>query len=98
VWSFARVAAATDQNRQRKRAARRRQREEKLRLDRAIALANPAKAEMLPAVVSVLEFRRATGVSHTTAHRWIADKTIASVKVRRRRFIPFTEIARIRGD
>jgi hypothetical protein len=41
IEPFQRVADSTDQDK-RKRAAKRRQREEKLRLERAVAIANPA--------------------------------------------------------
>ena len=92
--------AANDQNkaRKRQRAARRRQREENLRLERAVAIANSAMAKTPPAAVSVNEFRRATGASHATTHRWIKEGVIKSTKVGRRRFIAFSEIARIKGE
>jgi excisionase family DNA binding protein len=88
---------ATDQSKK-KRAAKRRQREEKLRLERALALANPGAAKTPPAAVSVAEFKRACGVSHATVSRWIRDGVIKSVKLGRRRFIAFSEIARMRGE
>jgi excisionase family DNA binding protein len=91
------VAVPTDQNKARKRAAKRRQREEELRLERAVAIADPAMAKTPPAAVSVNEFKRATGASHATVSRWVRDGVIKSVKVGRRRFIPFAEITRIRG-
>ena len=92
--------ATTDRNkaRKRQRAARRRQREENLRLERAVAIANPAMAKTAPAAVSVNEFRRATGASHATMHRWIKEGVIKSTKVAGRRFIAFSEIARIKGE
>jgi excisionase family DNA binding protein len=92
------VSVNADQNRQRERAAKRRQREEALRLERAVAIANPGGARTPPAAVSVNEFKRATGVSHATVSRWVRDGVIRSVKVNRRRLIAFTEIARIKGE
>jgi hypothetical protein len=82
----------------RRRAARRRQREKALRLERAAAIAYPTMAKTPPAAVSVNEFKRATGTSHATTHRWILDSTIRSVKIGRRRFIAFSEISRIKGE
>jgi hypothetical protein len=87
-----------DKNNARKRAAKRRQREEKLRLERAVAIANPAIARTPPAAVSINEFKRATGASHATVARWVRNGVIKSTKVGRRRFIAFSEIARIRGE
>jgi hypothetical protein len=89
---------STDQNKARKRAVKRRQREENLRLERAIAIANAATAKTPPAAVSVNEFRKATGASHATTHRWIKEGVIKSTKVAGRRFIAFSEIARIKGE
>jgi excisionase family DNA binding protein len=92
------VAAPIDPNCQRKRASRRRQREEKLRLERSLAIANPGATRTPPVAVSVNEFKKATGASHATVSRWIRDGTIKSTKVGRRRFIAFSEIARIKGE
>jgi excisionase family DNA binding protein len=92
------VPVSTAQNKARKRAARRRQREEALRRERATAIANPGAAKTPLAAVSVTEFKRATGASHATVSRWIRDGVIKSTKVGRRRFIAFSEIARIRGE
>jgi predicted site-specific integrase-resolvase len=50
-----------------------------------------------PAGVSVLEFRRLTGFSHASVHRWIANGTLKSVKVNNRRLISFSEVERIRA-
>jgi hypothetical protein len=72
------VAVATDQSKK-KRAAKRRQREEALRRERAIALSGATGAPL--AAVSVAEFKRLTGVSHATVSRWVADHTTQSVKV-----------------
>jgi len=91
------VARPTDQDKQ-KRAAKRRQREEKLRLERALAIANPGAANPPPAAVSVNEFKHQTGLSHATVSRWIRDGLIKSTRIGRRRFIAFSEIARIRGE
>jgi excisionase family DNA binding protein len=89
------VLVFTDQNKA--RATKRRRREEKLRLERAYAIANPAIVRTPPAVVSVNEFRKATGVSHATTHRWIKAGVIKSTKVGRRRFIAFAELLRVKG-
>ena len=82
----------------RKRAARRRQREEALRLERAVALANPALVRTPPAVVSVAEFRKLTGLSPATIARRLKDGTLKSTKLNRRRLIAYSEIARMRGE
>jgi hypothetical protein len=92
------VAARTDPNRKRKRASSRRQREENLRLERAVAIANPGAAKTPPAAVSVNEFKAATGASHASTHRWIKSGEVKSTKIGRRRFIAFSEIARLRGE
>jgi excisionase family DNA binding protein len=91
------VSISTE-NKARTRAAKRRQREERLRLERAVAIANPTLARMPPAAVSINEFKRATGVSHATVSRWVRDGVIRSTKVARRRLIPFSELARIKGE
>jgi excisionase family DNA binding protein len=89
------VAVFTDQDK-RRRAAKRRQRAEKLRLERSIAISGAAGAP--PAAISVAEFKKLTGVSHATVSRWIHDHTIQSVKVGGRRLIAFSEVERIKGE
>jgi excisionase family DNA binding protein len=90
------VAVSTDQNKARKRAAKRRERAEQLRLERALAVAGAAATP--PAAVSVREFAKLTGASHASVSRWIKSGELKSTKVGRRRFIAFSEIARIRGE
>jgi hypothetical protein len=93
-----RVPGSSIDSAKRKRAAKRRQREDAFRRERDAAIANPGVARTPPAAVSVNEFRRATGASPATVARWVKKNVIKSVKVNRRRFIAFSEIARIRGE
>jgi excisionase family DNA binding protein len=86
----------TDQKTKAHKRAARRRREEALRRERALALSGAAGTP--PAAVSVNEFKRLTGASHATVSRWIRDGEIQSVRIGRRRFISFDEIARIRGE
>jgi hypothetical protein len=55
--------------------------------------------------LSVLEFRQLLDVSHSTAHRWLKPKPndpnakrVASIKVRGKRLIPFSEFVRLREE
>jgi hypothetical protein len=86
---------AADQDK-RRCAAKRRQHAEKLRLERSIAISGAGGAP--PAAVSVNEFKKLTGASHASTHRWIKSGELKSVKIGWRRFISFDEIARIRGE
>jgi hypothetical protein len=79
------------------RIAFRRQREARIRAERAAAIFAPEPGRPPPPFVSVLEFRQAVGVSHATAHRWLERDEVASVKVRGRRLIPYAELERLRG-
>jgi hypothetical protein len=69
-----------------------------LRLERAIAIANPRAARTPAACVSVTEFQKATGTSRATISRRVRDFVIKSTKVGRLRFIAFSEIERIKGE
>jgi excisionase family DNA binding protein len=88
--------AAAQKQTARKRAAARRRREQALHDARAKGMSGAGG--MPPAAVSVVEFRRLVGVSHATVSRWVRDGVIKSAKVGRRRFISFSEIARMKGE
>ena len=72
--------------------------EEALRLERAIATADPRAARTPPACVSVTEFQKAVGTTRATISRWVRDGVGKSTKVGRRPFIAFSEIERIKGE
>jgi hypothetical protein len=84
-----------DHHRQRD-ATRRWQRNQRTRADRIQTLRNPTNGDLMPAAVSVIEFRRLTGLSHATVHRRIRDGTLKSVKLFGRRLIAWSEVARLR--
>lgn len=81
----------------RRDAARRWMREQRIRADRVQTLKDPDRADLTPAAVSVIEFRRLTGLSHATVHRRIKDGTLKSCKIAGRRLIAWAEIARLRA-
>jgi len=72
-----------------------RARERKLYAERAQALAKPDLADVKPAVISIKDFRVATGVSQATVMRRLADGTLKSVKIGGRRLILYSELERI---
>jgi hypothetical protein len=83
----------------RRRAARaRRKREQKIRSDRREAVSDPSDAHIKPAGVTVVEFRKLTGLSHATVHRWIKARSLKSVKINGRRLIAYSEVERLRGE
>ena len=62
-----------------------RARERKLHAERREALSKPDRADVRPAALSVKDFRIATGLSHASVYRRLADGTLKSVKIGGRR-------------
>jgi hypothetical protein len=92
----------TSENDERARKARNRRarlqvvaRERKLMAERREALRKPELAEVRPMVISVTDFRLATGVSNATVFRWLRTGLVKSTRVGGRRLIPLSELNRI---
>lgn len=57
--------------------------------------AAPSRVAAPVELVSVAEFARRAGLGRSTAYLLVADGTVRSVKVRGRRIVPASELARL---
>jgi excisionase family DNA binding protein len=60
------------------------------------AINHPERADLKPAMVTISEFAIATGLGRATIYRNIAAGIIPSVKLLRRRLIPFSYLEKLR--